>query len=153
MELWRPLVKLNVSTLGLYDDERYPGRCLLVLDEHWEDLATVPENLACDLLADARRAASAVQKAVGADRINYAVLGNVEPHVHFHLIPRRWSEDPAPGRSPWHAPGPATRLEPSRREVIEESIKRALSLPATPRTADVDGSEPTRTTHQGSKQL
>ena len=36
----------------------------------------------------------AVLEATGAERINYEILGNVEPALHAHVIPRHASEDP-----------------------------------------------------------
>ena len=127
MALWHPLVDLTVSTLGLYDDARYPGRCLLVLHEHVEDMTSMPNDLACALLGDARRAGFAIQQAVQADRINYAVLGNVVPHMHYHLVPRRWQIDPAPGLSPWQTSEPVRPLPSADRRVIEESIIARLA--------------------------
>lgn len=124
--LWLPIMPLGVSRLGLYDDRRYPGRCLLVLNDHYEDLAEMPDPLAFGLLADARTAAMALRDAAGAARVNYAVLGNAEPHVHFHLIPRGGPDDPAPGRSPWDTATRATALEPERRSELIDAIRRNL---------------------------
>jgi diadenosine tetraphosphate (Ap4A) HIT family hydrolase len=120
--LWVPIVALDVSTLGLYDDRRYPGRCLLVLNEHFEDLGAMPGDLACALLTDARVAAGAIQEATGTRRVNYAVLGNAEPHVHFHLIPRGGPADPAPGRSPWQTTSLAEPLHAKRRTDLVQQI-------------------------------
>lgn len=36
----------------------------------------------------------AVLAITGAERINYEILGNVEPALHAHVIPRHASEDP-----------------------------------------------------------
>lgn len=127
MSLWHPVADLEVSTLGLYDDARYPGRCLLVVHEHFDDLTAMPADLAAAALADARRAALAIKNAVAADRINYAVLGNVISHVHFHLIPRRWDRDPAPGLSPWQTSRPATPLPRDKREGIIDAIFSQLT--------------------------
>ena len=126
MSLWHPIAPLSVSTLGLYDDDRYPGRCLLVLEEHYDDMSTMPEKLAQELLVDARRAARAIRAAVGADRINYAVLGNAISHVHYHLIPRVSNADPAPGRSPWQTDLPNRFLHSGDRQQIIAAIGRML---------------------------
>jgi diadenosine tetraphosphate (Ap4A) HIT family hydrolase len=128
MELWIPLAELKVSTLGLYDDARYPGRCLLVLQDHYDDMTTMPESLAVALLRDARLAAAAIQHAVNADRINYAVLGNKISHVHYHLIPRSWDFDVAPRRSPWQTDQPVRALEQSVRTEIEAKILGYLRM-------------------------
>lgn len=108
-ELWLPIAQLDVSTLGLYDDARFPGRCLLVLDEHFEDLREVPPDLASGFMHDTQRVASAIAKVVIPDRLNYAILGNVVPHIHMHIIPRTRRADPNFRRPPWERldkPGP-----------------------------------------------
>lgn len=136
MTLWHPLAELEVSTLGLYDDARYPGRCLLVVREHFDDLTTMPEDLATAALSDARRAGLAIKEALKPDRINYAVLGNVISHVHFHIIPRRWEIDPAPGLSPWQTAEPAKPLPLPDQEAIKDAITSHLAVMTGSRHAD-----------------
>ena len=45
-------------------------------------------------LDDMARLGDAVLAVTGAERINYEILGNVEPALHAHVIPRHASEDP-----------------------------------------------------------
>jgi diadenosine tetraphosphate (Ap4A) HIT family hydrolase len=84
-----------------------------------------------DLTADERRhllavvnaVEGAVRAAVRPDKINLASLGNVVPHVHWHVIPR-WCDDshfPAPI---WAA---ATRPVPVRRQPDSAALAAALS--------------------------
>ena len=136
MALWHPIASLGVSTLGLYDDNRYRGRCLLVLNEHHNDMATMPYELAASLLNDARVAAKAIQTAVNADKINYAVLGNVNSHVHYHLIPRNWGTDPAPGQSPWQTDRAARPLSAADLDMTTVQIRHQIErqTTATPTT-------------------
>ena len=124
--LWTPLAELGVSTLGLYDDVRFPGRCLLVLREHHDDLALVPAGLLRAYLDDVQRAGRAVREATGADRVNYAVLGNAQPHVHFHLVPRIKAGDPAPEKAPWETPLPRGPLDSVRRRDVRRALVDAL---------------------------
>lgn len=125
--LFTPIAELGVSVLGLYDDARFPGRCLLVLRDHYDDLVDVPESLTSSFMSDAKRAARAIQAAVSADRINYAILGNAVPHVHAHLIPRTWKNDPVPGKSPWNHPEAVTPLEADRKTRVILSILERLN--------------------------
>lgn len=67
-ELWLPIAELSCSTLGLYDDARFPGRCLLVLHEHVEDLTTLPTAIAHHFLDDLRAAERAIRVVTGAGR-------------------------------------------------------------------------------------
>lgn len=39
-------------------------------------------------MQDLKRAADAVHKATTPDHMNYATLGNIIPHLHYHIIPR-----------------------------------------------------------------
>lgn len=114
-ELWLPVARLSCSTLGLYDDARFPGRCILVLHEHVEDVTTLAADIAHKLMDDIRCAVSSIRAVTGTERVNWAVLGNVEPHLHVHLVPRRATE-PVADRSPWEHPDPASALSPDNRD-------------------------------------
>jgi diadenosine tetraphosphate (Ap4A) HIT family hydrolase len=116
-ELWNPICQMNVSFLGLYDDGRFPGRTILVLNEHFEHWEDIPRELLNEFVADSQRAMRAMSALTGASRINLAVLGNTDAHVHFHLIPRRRDSEPNPSKSPWNDPRPLTKL--SRRQIVE----------------------------------
>lgn len=121
-DLWRPLATLNVSTLGFYDDARFPGRCILALNDHFDDLSDVEPNLLARFILDVRCAGAAIKAATKADRMNYASLGNTVSHVHFHLIPRVLANDPIPQRPPWEHPSPVSPL------LSEETRRLSLSI-------------------------
>jgi histidine triad (HIT) family protein len=70
-----------------------PGHTLVVPRaevDHWIDL---PEELACHLLAVARRIGRAQQQAFGAGRIGLLVAGFEVPHTHLHVIPMASMQD------------------------------------------------------------
>lgn len=125
-ELWLTVTGLAVSTLGLYDDARFPGRCLLALDEHADDFSMLPRSLRERYLDDVQRAAQAITAVTGAGRINYAVLGNVEEHVHFHLIPRGRAGDPVPRKAPWAHPDPVHPLPAEEKQELIAALSAAL---------------------------
>jgi diadenosine tetraphosphate (Ap4A) HIT family hydrolase len=125
----QPIERLRVSTLALYDDARFPGRAVLVLDEHATLLEDLPLATARDLALDVRQAALAVRAAAGAARVNYAVFGNVVPHVHVHLIPRHGPWDAAPRATAWDHPEPERPLGPGEAARRIDAIRRALREP------------------------
>lgn len=127
-ELWLPITRLKVSTLGLNNDARFPGRCLLVLHEHHEDFGEIEEELASAFVSDARLAAQAIKAAIKVPRINYALLGNREPHIHFHLIPRGHPNDPIPQQAPWEHPQRQTKLSGQDILRVMSSIRTELEL-------------------------
>ncbi len=78
--------------------DAFPGFCRVVWHEHvaeMSDLASDHAHHALDILLATERA---VRRTVRPDKINLASLGNVVPHLHWHVIPR-WTDDshfPAP---------------------------------------------------------
>jgi diadenosine tetraphosphate (Ap4A) HIT family hydrolase len=130
-ELAHPIARLRATTLALYDDARFPGRCVLALDAHATAIEELPLDVAGALARDVRDAALAVRAAVGAPRINYAAFGNVVPHVHVHVIPRHGPWDAAPLRTAWDHPAPESPLEPAAAQRLAGAIRAALA--AAPR--------------------
>jgi diadenosine tetraphosphate (Ap4A) HIT family hydrolase len=125
-ELWLPIANLRVSTLGLNSDARFPGRCLLVLNEHREDFDEMDSVLASAFVDDARLAAHAIKSATKAPRVNYAIFGNRVPHIHFHLIPRAMPSDPIPNQSPWEHPERQKKLDEKESKRLVAQIRTEL---------------------------
>ncbi len=115
-----------MSRAGLYDDARFPGRCLLVLNQHEEDLTALEGRLLIDYMADLRDLSAALRTVTGAQRLNVAVLGNAVPHVHWHVVPRIPEFEPLPDRSPWSDPRPRHRLPPDRLAWLTKALQREL---------------------------
>lgn len=137
-ELWVPVARLRVSRAGLYDDARFPGRSLLALDRHEEDLSALQEDELHAFMADLRDLSEAVKRVTGAPRVNVAVLGNVVPHLHWHVIPRRPDTEPLPGRSPWDDPRERRNLYPGLLGPLHEALRTELS-PQGPAGPNRDG--------------
>ena len=79
-------------TLGFLDVRPlFPGHTLLVPRVHHETLTDLPAALVEPLFADARRLASAMVDALGAQGSFVAVNNRVSqsvPHLHVHVVPR-----------------------------------------------------------------
>jgi len=127
--LWLPIDchgMLNASSLGLYNDGRFPGRCLLAFDPHYENLTELDDEDLLAFMRNVRSVGDAIQKATGADRMNYAILGNAVPHVHCHIIPRFFDNDPNPKSTPWSRNDKAWQMEKERYEKIMADISLEL---------------------------
>jgi diadenosine tetraphosphate (Ap4A) HIT family hydrolase len=60
---------------------------------------------------------TAMRLVTSCDRVNIAILGDREPHLHAHLIPRLKS-DPMPKDAPWLDSRPKRPLDREREEAI-----------------------------------
>jgi ATP adenylyltransferase len=100
-ENWEYVAALEVSTLYLAKNQTYRGHCLLILDLRH---ATRPDQLStaewASYCTDLQKAETAIVRAVQPNHINIASLGNVMPHLHWHIIPR-YQTDPRWGGPIW----------------------------------------------------
>jgi len=90
----------GVSTAYLHDDQFFPGWTVLVLNRHATELFELPPGERASLMDEVSRVAEALAAEFGAVKVNYALLGNQLPHIHWHLIPRT-ADDPAPREAVW----------------------------------------------------
>ncbi len=125
-ELWEPIVASQHSRLGLYNDDRFPGRCILVFRDHVEGIEELPMDSALGYLRDIQLAVSAIKKATNAVRVNVSLLGNRDPHLHAHLIPRFPEREEFPDCSPWNDRRPKGLLGEHPVAELKDQIRRLL---------------------------
>lgn len=86
---WLIIRKLSISTLYLDRNQTYRGHCQLVFDaRHAVGLEDLSTEEFTRMMLDLQRAAGAIARTCQPDRMNYAALGNLVPHLHWHLVPR-----------------------------------------------------------------
>jgi diadenosine tetraphosphate (Ap4A) HIT family hydrolase len=81
------------------------------------------------LAADLYLAQQAVMRAVCPDHVNVESLGNVVPHLHWHIIPR-YKGDPKWGEPVWTTPLDSmrdTRLADDDREALLSALRQAVA--------------------------
>ena len=93
-DLPRVIAKMKSGWAVLGDPQITDGYCLLLPDPVVSDLNALSGAARQQFLDDMARLGDAVLEETGADRINYEILGNVEPALHAHVIPRHASENP-----------------------------------------------------------
>ena len=121
-ELWEPIAKSIHTNLGLYNDDRFPGRCILSLGEHRDSLESLPMDTIMGFLRDIQIAMKAIRQANNATRVNVAILGNRETHLHAHLIPRFPEDEQFPDCSPWNDLRPKGKLPREKVECLKKDI-------------------------------
>jgi diadenosine tetraphosphate (Ap4A) HIT family hydrolase len=81
----------------LIDDAQYPGFCRVIWTAHAREMTDL-EVLDRILLMDAVwQTEMAVREVMQPDKVNLASLGNVVPHLHWHVIPRYADDMQFPG--------------------------------------------------------
>ena len=90
----RVIARMSSGWAVLGDPQILRGYSLLLPDPVVPDLNTLTGGRRTDYLADMARLGDAVLRVTGAERINYEILGNVEPALHAHVIPR-FADEPA----------------------------------------------------------
>lgn len=118
--LWR-----DTRCRAVYVDEPgYPGFCRVIWGAHVREMSDLAEDDRGHLMRTVFAVEGALREVLRPEKINLASLGNVTPHLHWHVIPR-FSDDP-------HFPNPiwgARLREPGARRPLQpfEAIKSALA--------------------------
>jgi diadenosine tetraphosphate (Ap4A) HIT family hydrolase len=99
-ELARVVARVGSGWVALGDPQILPGYCLLYQDPVVPDLTALAGGARRQFLEDMARVGEAVLAETGAERLNYEMLGNVEPALHAHIIPRYAWEPPERRRQP-----------------------------------------------------
>lgn len=137
-ELYHPVYVDKYFSVGLYDDVRYPGRCILMVNDHYEhldEMSGVTETdgylsyLQDDFMGKMAWVGREIRQLFSADRINYAILGNTESHVHAHIIPRHKNNpgDPHPTRPIWENPIGWKKSPEEFRDLYITGLKEVLN--------------------------
>ena len=122
--LWRDALCRVVAV----DDPALPGFLRVVLNTHASEVSDLAIAEQAHLMRVVLATERLVRRHLSPDKVNLASLGNVVPHVHWHVIPRwrddRWFPDPI-WATPRHAqPAPAERQRLA--DELIEGFSRAL---------------------------
>ncbi len=119
--LWRDAL-CRVILVG---DADYPGFCRVILNRHVREMTDLDAAERQRLMAVVFAVESAVREALNPDKINLASLGNMVPHVHWHVIPR-FSGDRHFPDAIWAAPKRARHTDAP--DDLRARLARALAV-------------------------
>ena len=105
----------------LIADANYPGLCRVIWNAHFKEMTDLAIEDRSTLMRAVCQVEAALREIMQPEKINLACLGNMVPHLHWHLIPR-FTDDA-------HFPNPI--WAPAVRQTADDilSQRRAL-LPA-----------------------
>ncbi|MGL5330104.1 MAG: HIT family protein [Peptostreptococcaceae bacterium] len=87
-ELMIEICELEASTLYLFKEQTYSGRCLVAFKGHKNELFDLNDEERDLFMKDVARAAKAMKQAFNVNKVNYGAYSDKMPHLHFHLVPK-----------------------------------------------------------------
>jgi diadenosine tetraphosphate (Ap4A) HIT family hydrolase len=118
---WDEVAKLVVSTWYLPTNQQYRGHGVLVFDpRHATRLDELSAAEWAAYAADLQRVVRGIVAVCTPDHVNVESLGNVMPHLHWHVVPRYKND----GR--WGAPIWAADLAQQPRRALTANDRAGL---------------------------
>lgn len=72
----------------LVDDADYPGFARVIVNAHVKEMTDLDPAALARVMAAVYAVEDALRAVLAPDKVNLASLGNVVPHLHWHVIPR-----------------------------------------------------------------
>lgn len=113
------VAELPHSFVILGDEQFYRGYCVVLAKRHVNEIHLMPPDEARAVFDETVAVGRAVALATRPLKLNYECLGNLEPHVHWHVFPR-FATDAMRAAPVWMRP------EVERKVTLEDSERYAL---------------------------
>lgn len=97
--LWRD----ELCRVVQVNEPAYPGFCRVIWQAHSKEMGDLSSAQRQHLMRVVFAVEQALSKLMRPDKINLASLGNLTPHVHWHIIPR-FHDDAHFPQAIWSAP-------------------------------------------------
>lgn len=94
------VAELETGYVVIADYQYYKGYSIFLCKQHVRELHELEENFKTKFLLDMSIVAEAVYKCFKPIKLNIELLGNADPHVHWHIVPR-YGTDPFPNEPAW----------------------------------------------------
>ncbi len=107
----------------LVHDPDLPGFCRVIWNRHFSEMTDLSYGEREHLMTLVFAVESAVRRIMHPDKVNIAALGNMVPHIHWHVIPRFKNDAFFPG-STW-----SNKLRETSESVLVERRRQAAALP------------------------
>lgn len=109
----------------------YPGYCRIIWQHHTQELTDLTPTQQHLLFRGLTLTETVIRKIMQCDKINLASLGNVVPHLHWHIIPRFRDDKHFPesiwGNSQRNVDAHILLMRTEREKQLPDAIKEAFS--------------------------
>jgi diadenosine tetraphosphate (Ap4A) HIT family hydrolase len=105
----------------------YPGYCRVIWNAHVKEMTDLGEADRARCLQVVLAVEAVLRRLLAPEKVNLACLGNMTPHVHWHVIPR-FKDDPHFPAPIWAAPqrAPARSATPQLHAELARELRAAL---------------------------
>ncbi|KMY51008.1 HIT family protein [Peribacillus loiseleuriae] len=112
------ICQLDVSTVFLFKEQTYTGRCNVVYKDHVKELFQLDQDALAAYMNDVKKVGEALDKAFQPNKLNYGAYGDKMHHLHMHLVPKY--ED----KEEW---GSTFEMNPGKTYLKEEEYKEMIA--------------------------
>lgn len=113
----------------LIDDPDLPGFCRVIWNHHIAEMTDLSYGEREHVMTLVFAVEEAVRHVMHPDKVNVVSLGNMVPHIHWHIIPRYKDDAFFPG-SAW-----SQRTQETSASVLAERKRLAKGLPSAIKSA------------------
>lgn len=82
------VIKTSQWRVVLIDDIHYPGFCRVIWNAHVREMTDLSLDERALFMKVVWQVEAAIRQVLQPHKVNLASLGNVVPHLHWHVIPR-----------------------------------------------------------------
>jgi diadenosine tetraphosphate (Ap4A) HIT family hydrolase len=120
------IAELEQCCVTLNRDQFFPGYSFVFARRHVTELFHLDRQTRQTVMEEVTTVAAALYNLFKPAKINYELLGNMVPHMHWHLVPR-FTTDPLWPRPIWSEPHEPIILKPEGYAERIARIRRAIS--------------------------
>jgi len=127
---WDAEAKMRVAELRycyvmLNRDQYFKGYCFVFTKTHVTELFHLDVESRSGIIEEMNSVAAALFRLFTPTKINYELLGNMVPHLHWHLVPR-FTTDPLWPRPIWSEPHEPLELTAAEYEERISLLRKEL---------------------------
>jgi len=87
-DLMIEICELEATTVYLFKEQTYKGRCVVTYKKHVNELFELEDEEVALFMKDVKKVAAAIKKVFSPGKINYGAYSDKLPHLHFHIVPK-----------------------------------------------------------------
>jgi diadenosine tetraphosphate (Ap4A) HIT family hydrolase len=120
------IAELEHTYVLLNRDQFFPGYCFVFTKTHVTELFHLDKNIRGEVIEEVNAVAEALHTLFQPAKLNYELLGNMVPHMHWHIVPR-FTTDPLWPRPIWSEPHEPVALSSEEYAELIDRIRGVMA--------------------------